>query len=261
MQKTESLLTSNTEEFSYLTFGDLVHCLQPTSYIQPKFLSENLEYMVNEAFIVLVGANNVVLQQDKIVLKVTNHRLVFEFPNSPASTASPSTPSACMGKHADFVPFWYLSAIESVSASKGRSLLQFSLRDSSSFSLLLPNLTEAKAITQVGDVPPGTDPSVHQTEDPTATAFCKDGFLASRDLQELLLYAQYRPCEPWMGYRKVSLESVRLHCSQHVRNRNAVSNKLRHLVCLDSKGLNNVPSFSRIRTSLTLPREGMEVVC
>lgn len=97
-------------------------------------------------YLVMVGNNNAILQQERITLRVTNHRLVFEFPqNVPAG----STPGACAGKHADFTPFWYISGVETSTASKSRTLLQFTLKDSYAFSVLLPNATEAKAITQV----------------------------------------------------------------------------------------------------------------
>lgn len=92
-------------------------------------------------FLVQPGVNNVVVQQEKVALKVTTHRLVFEYANS--------TPESCQGKSVDFIPFWYMSAIETVVLSKGKTLLQFALRDFSSTSIVLPNATEAKAITQV----------------------------------------------------------------------------------------------------------------
>lgn len=97
-------------------------------------------------YLVLTGVNNVISQQEKITLKVTNHRLVFEYP---AQTSPSPLAGYCAGKFADFVPFWYMSAIEPICVSKNKALLQFSLRDSCSFTLLLPNITEAKAITQV----------------------------------------------------------------------------------------------------------------
>jgi hypothetical protein len=97
--------------------------------------------MLPEVLLVQAGVNNVIVQQEKVALKVSTHRLVFEY--------NVSTPDFCQGKSVDFIPFWYMTQIETTALSRGKALLQLSLRDFCNISLILPNVTEAKAITQV----------------------------------------------------------------------------------------------------------------
>eukprot|EP01127_Copromyxa_protea_P012244 TRINITY_DN3172_c0_g1_i15.p1 TRINITY_DN3172_c0_g1~~TRINITY_DN3172_c0_g1_i15.p1 ORF type:complete len:1850 (+),score=271.92 TRINITY_DN3172_c0_g1_i15:16-5565(+) len=128
MRPTDSLLLGNNE-FSYKSYKDM-----------PKMVSEDLELSL-DAHLVLIGVNNTVLQQEKIILRVTNHRLVFEYTGPSVGEVS------CQGKSADYVPFWYMNGVDTHALSKGKTLLQFTLKDFSSFSLQLPTMAEAKSIT------------------------------------------------------------------------------------------------------------------